>query len=72
MRAFLLALVVVGCGLSGCIKTQTQVWQRSWADIRGPFLDYVNKDPALPLNKKDMLIQQVQLLDLTLKDITGE
>ena len=64
-------LVVSGPFLAGCITTQTRVWQRSWDDIRGPYLKYVEEDPKLTETEKAIRKQHVELLDLTLKDVIG-
>ena len=56
----------------GCVSTQAKVWQRSWGDIRQPYLDYVASDAKLTETEKAMRVQHVALLDLTLKDIAGE
>lgn len=64
--------IVTALLLTGCVSTQAKVWQRSWNDIRQPYLDYVASDAKLTESEKAIRVQHVALLDLTLKDITGE
>ena len=73
MKAIIFAVLVLGGSmLAGCVSTQTRVWQRSWGDIRQPYLDYVAADAKLTEVEKAMRVQHVALLDMTLKDIAGE
>jgi hypothetical protein len=69
MRTLALGIVLL---LAGCVSSQAKVWQRSWNDIRQPYLDYVAADAKLTDAEKAIRVQHVALLDLTLKDITGE